>query len=204
MTGSPEQFENSNQEPASEDTSSMLGRIFSTLRKANDYLEPVEVSHSGGEGDRPAGSPVQPDESQPNIVEESLDSEAPAENTMQQVTTVTAMIAEAPISKILTVNGKNAKTLDFSRDINDPDVQLFGMGTVRLSTLKKEIKRDFVRFAEMVGNKSAKELLVYLTDFEGKYSSGAYFAYRMQALMEVEEYMKSPAVKRKITMMKRG
>ena len=199
MAGSPEQFENSNQEPASEDTSSMLGRIFSTLRKANDYLEPVEVSHSGGEGDRPAGSPVQPDESQPNIVEESLDSEAPAENTMQQVS-----ISEAPISKILTVNGKNAKTLDFSRDINDPDVQLFGMGTVRLSTLKKEIKRDFVRFAEMVGNKSAKELLVYLTDFEGKYSSGAYFAYRLQALMEVEEYMKSPAVKRKITMMKRG
>ena len=202
MAGSPDQFENSNQEPAGEDTSSMnsmLGRIFSTLRKANDYLEPVEVSHSGGEDDRPAGSPVQPDESQPNIVEESLDSEAPAENTMQQV-----MIAEAPISKILTVNGKNAKTLDFSRDINDPDVQLFGMGTVRLSTLKKEIKRDFVRFAEMVGNKSAKELLVYLTDFEGKYSSGAYFAYRMQALMEVEEYMKSPAVKRKITMMKRG
>lgn len=198
MAGSPDQFENSNQEPAGEDTSSMLGRIFSTLRKANDYLEPVEVSHSGGD-DRPAGSPVQPDESQPNIVEESLDSEAPAENTMQQV-----MIAEAPISKILTVNGKNAKTLDFSRDINDPDVQLFGMGTVRLSTLKKEIKRDFVRFAEMVGNKSAKELLVYLTDFEGKYSSGAYFAYRMQALMEVEEYMKSPAVKRKITMMKRG
>jgi hypothetical protein len=202
MAGSPDQFENSNQEPAGEDTSSMnsmLGRIFSTLRKANDYLEPVEVSHSGGEDDRPAGSPVQPDESQPNIVEESLDSEAPAENTIQQV-----MIAEAPISKILTVNGKNAKTLDFSRDINDPDVQLFGMGTVRLSTLKKEIKRDFVRFAEMVGNKSAKELLVYLTDFEGKYSSGAYFAYRMQALMEVEEYMKSPAVKRKITMMKRG
>ena len=199
MAGSPDQFENSNQEPASEDTSSMLGRIFSTLRKANDYLEPVEVSHSGGEGDRPAGSPVQPDESQPNIVEESLDSEAPAENTMQQVS-----ISEAPISKILTVNGKNAKTLDFSRDINDPDVQLFGMGTVRLSTLKKEIKRDFVRFAEMVGNKSAKELLVYLTDFEGKYSSGAYFAYRLQALMEVEEYMKSPAVKRKITMMKRG
>ena len=199
MAGSPDQFENSNQEPAGEDTSSMLGRIFSTLRKANDYLEPVEVSHSGGEDDRPAGSPVQPDESQPNIVEESLDSQAPAENTIQQV-----MIAEAPISKILTVNGKNAKTLDFSRDINDPDVQLFGMGTVRLSTLKKEIKRDFVRFAEMVGNKSAKELLVYLTDFEGKYSSGAYFAYRMQALMEVEEYMKSPAVKRKITMMKRG
>ena len=199
MAGSPDQFENSNQEPTSEDTSSMLGRIFSTLRKANDYLEPVEVSHSGGEGDRPAGSPVQPDESQPNIVEESLDSQAPAENTMQQVS-----ISEAPISKILTVNGKNAKTLDFSRDINDPDVQLFGMGTVRLSTLKKEIKRDFVRFAEMVGNKSAKELLVYLTDFEGKYSSGAYFAYRMQALMEVEEFMKSPAVKRKITMMKRG
>lgn len=202
MAGSPDQFENSNQEPAGEDTSSMnsmLGRIFSTLRKANDYLEPVEVSHSGGEDDRPAGSPVQPDESQPNIVEESLDSQAPAENTIQQVT-----ISEAPISKILTVNGKNAKTLDFSRDINDPDVQLFGMGTVRLSTLKKEIKRDFVRFAEMVGNKSAKELLVYLTDFEGKYSSGAYFAYRMQALMEVEEYMKSPAVKRKITMMKRG
>lgn len=201
MAGSPDQFENSNQEPASEDTSSMLGRIFSTLRKANDYLEPVEVSHSGG-GDRPAGSPVQPDESQPNIVEESLDSQAPAENTMQQV--MVTDISEAPISKILIVNGKNAKTLDFSKDINDPDVQLFGMGTVRLSTLKKEIKRDFVRFAEMVGSKSAKELLVYLTDFEGKYSSGAYFAYRMQALMEVEEFMKSPAVKRKITMMKRG
>lgn len=197
MAGSPEQFENSNQEPAGEDTS-MLGRIFSTLRKANDYLEPVEVSHSGGD-DRPAGSPVQPDESQPNIVEESLDSQAPAENTMQQVS-----ISEAPISKILTVNGTNAKTLDFSKDINDPDVQLFGMGTVRLSTLKKEIQKDLIRFAESIGRRPAKELMVYLTDTEGRHSSGMYFAYRMQALMEVEEYMKSPAVKRKITMMKRG
>jgi len=200
MAGSPDQFENSNQEPASEDTSSMnsmLGRIYSTLRKANDYLEPVEVSHSGGD-DRPAGSPVQPDESQPNIVEESLDSQAPAENTMQQVS-----ISEAPISKILTVNGTNAKTLDFSKDINDPDVQLFGMGTVRLSILKKQIKEDLLRFADIIGRKSAKDLMAYLTYFEGKYS-GIYFAYRMQALMEVEEYMKSPAVKRKITMMKRG
>lgn len=118
-------------------------------------------------------------------------------------TDISTDITEATISKILAVNGTNAKVLDFSNDINDPDVQLFGMGTMRLSNLKKEIQKDLMRFAESIGRRPAKELMVYLTDTEGRHSSGMYFAYRMQALMEVEEYMRRPEVKRKITMMRK-
>lgn len=106
-------------------------------------------------------------------------------------------------SKVLPVNGTNAKVLDFSQDINDPSVQLFGYGTMRLSNLKKEIQRDLTNFTNMIGRKDAKDLMVYLTDFQGKYSSGMYFAYKLQALMEVEEFMKRPEVKRKITLMKK-
>jgi hypothetical protein len=113
------------------------------------------------------------------------------------------MITEQSQSLVLPINGTNAKTLDFSEDVNDPSVMLFGMGSVRLSTLTKQIKADLNNFGNMIGRKDAKSLMVYLTDFQGKYSSGMYFAYRMQALMEVEEFMKRPEVKRKIALIKK-
>lgn len=80
---------------------------------------------------------------------------------------------------------------------------MFGSGTVRLSTVKKLIKQDIVKFADLVGNRDAKDLLVFLTDFEGKKSSNMYFAFRLHGLMEVEEFMKRPDIKRKITMIKK-
>lgn len=103
----------------------------------------------------------------------------------------------------LVVNGTNAKTLDFTEDANDPSVHLFGLGVRKLSTLKKEIQQDLMRFTQLVGNRDAKDLMVYLTDFQGKYSSNMYFAYKIQALMEIEEFMKRPEVKRKVTLIKK-
>jgi len=106
-------------------------------------------------------------------------------------------------SMILSVNGTNAKTLDYSEDSNDPSVHLFGLGVRRLSTLKKEIQQDLAKFTQLIGNRDAKDLMVYLTDFQGKYSSNMYFAFKIQALMEIEEFMKRPEVKRKITLIKK-
>ena len=103
----------------------------------------------------------------------------------------------------LVVNGTNAKTLDFTEDANDPSVHLFGLGVRRLSTLKKEIQQDLTKFTQLIGNRDAKDLMVYLTDFQGKYSSNMYFAYKIQALMEIEEFMKRPEVKRKVTLIKK-
>lgn len=119
------------------------------------------------------------------------------------VNDIRKMMNEQKQSLILPINGTNAKTLDFTEDVNDPSVLLFGMGSVRLSTLTKQIKGDLTNFANMIGRKDAKSLMVYLTDFQGKYSSGMYFAYRIQALMEVEEFMKRPEVKRKIALIKK-
>lgn len=100
------------------------------------------------------------------------------------------------------INGKVAKYMDFKDSIDDPEVYLFGTGTMRLSQVKKLIKDDIVKFADLVGKRDAKDLVVFLTDFEGKKSSNMYFAYRLYGLMEIEEYMKSPQAKRKITMIK--
>lgn len=113
------------------------------------------------------------------------------------------IISESTQSTIIAINGINAKSLDFSENVNDPNVHLFGLGIRKLSTLKKEIKEDLVKFADMVGRRDTKDLIVYLTDFKGKYSSNMYFAYKLHALMEIEEFLKSPAVKRKITLIKK-
>lgn len=113
------------------------------------------------------------------------------------------IISESTQSTIIAINGINAKSLDFSENVNDPNVHLFGLGIRKLSTLKKEIKEDLVKFADMVGRRDTKDLMVYLTDFKGKYSSNMYFAYKLHALMEIEEFLKSPAVKRKITLIKK-
>lgn len=78
-----------------------------------------------------------------------------------------------------------------------------GLGLRPVSRLKKEIQEDLIKFANLVGNRDAKDLMVYLTDVEGKYSSNMYFAYKLQALMEIEEFLKRPEVKRKITLMKK-
>ncbi len=106
-------------------------------------------------------------------------------------------------SYTLMINGKNAKYIDFSESVDDPNVYLFGTGTIRLSQVKKMIKQDLMKFADLVGNRDTKDLLVFLTDFEGKKSSNMYFAFRLYGLMEIEEFMKRPDTKRKITMIKK-
>lgn len=78
-----------------------------------------------------------------------------------------------------------------------------GLGLRPVSRLKKEIQEDLIKFVNLIGNRDAKDLMVYLTDVEGKYSSNMYFAYKLQALMEIEEFLKRPEVKRKITLMKK-
>lgn len=114
------------------------------------------------------------------------------------------MQEQATPSYFLEVGGRNARTLDFSEDIDDPSVTLFGYGTMRVSTLKKDIQRDLTVFANQVNVRDAKDLMVYMTDFDGKKSSNMYFAYKLQALMEIQEFMKKPEVKRKITLMKKS
>lgn len=110
---------------------------------------------------------------------------------------------QAPTT-VLTINGKVAKYMDFKESIDDPEVYLFGTGTMRLSTVKKLIKDDLMKFADLVGKRDAKDLMVFMTDFEGRKSSNMYFAYRLQGLMEIEEFMKRPDVKRKITLIKKN
>lgn len=107
------------------------------------------------------------------------------------------------VSYVLAVNGVNAKTLDFSGDVNDPTVQLFGYGTMKVSTLKKDIQRDVIRFAEQIGKIESTKLLAMLTDVKGKFSSNMYIAFKLQALADVEEFMNRPDIKRKITMIKK-
>jgi len=110
---------------------------------------------------------------------------------------------QAPTT-VLTINGKVAKYMDFKESIDDPEVYLFGTGTMRLSSVKKLIKDDLMKFANLVGNRDAKDLMVFLTDFEGRKSSNMYFAYRLHGLMEIEEFMKRTDVKRKITLIKKN
>ncbi len=112
------------------------------------------------------------------------------------------MLKEENTPFFLPINGINAKSLDFSEDIEDPMVHLYGYGTMKVSTLKKAIRQDAMRLAEFVGVTDAKLLVAMLSDVKGKFSSNMYIAYKLQALADVEEFMKSPAVKRKITLMK--
>jgi len=106
-------------------------------------------------------------------------------------------------SYTLVIDGKVAKHINFGESADDPNVYMFGSGTVRLSTFKRMIKQDIMKFADLVGNLDAKDLLVLLTDFEGKRSSNMYFAFRLYGLMEIEEFMKRPDIKRKIMAIKK-
>jgi hypothetical protein len=110
---------------------------------------------------------------------------------------------EAPISKILETGGKIARSLDFSKNPNDPDVQISGYGSVSLSRLKTDIRADLVRLGDSIGGTDAKYLMLIMSDFAGKKVSGNLVAFKMAGLAEVEEFMQQPNVKRKITMMKR-
>jgi hypothetical protein len=114
------------------------------------------------------------------------------------------MLKEAPTSKIMNVNGKAAKTLDFSEDVNDPNVSVFGLGVLRLSNLKKMTVMDARKMVDMIASDNAQygKILESLTDVDGKRSS-VYLAYRLMALTEVQEYMKRPEIKRKISLMKK-
>lgn len=110
--------------------------------------------------------------------------------------------AQPPMT--LAVNGINAKTLDFSDDPNDPVVHLFGYGTMKVSTLKKDIQRDAMRLAEFVGKIDSAKLVAMLGDVKGRFSSNMYLAFKLQALADVEEFMKRPEVKRKVTLIKKS
>jgi hypothetical protein len=128
--------------------------------------------------------------------------ETPFNNPL--VNDIRKIINEATTSKVLSVNGKAAKTLDFSENLNDPDVYVFGMGTLRLSNLKKMAVMDARKVVDMIASDNAQygKILESLGDVDGKRSS-LYLAYRLMALTEVQEYMKRPEVKRKISLMKK-
>jgi len=106
-------------------------------------------------------------------------------------------------SYFLPINGINAKSLDFSDDVNDPVVHLIGYGTMKVSTLKRDIQRDAMRLAEYIGVVESVKLVAMLGDVKGKFSSNMYIAFKLQALADVEEFMKRPDVKRKITLIKK-
>ena len=161
----------------------MLEKLLQTLNKANEYLN--SSLHLNA---------VEKTSSEPT----SRQSSQSQENSNDDLT-------EAPISKILNVNGKAAKTLDFSSNPNDPNVNVFGLGTYSLSNLKKMTIMDAKKLAEIIASDNADygRVLKMLSDVEGKDSS-VYLAYRLLALAEVQQYMKQPATKRRITLMKRG
>ena len=104
---------------------------------------------------------------------------------------------------MLETGGKIARSLDFSKNPNDPDVQISGYGSVSLSRLKTDIRADLVRLGDSIGGTDAKYLMLIMSDFAGKKVSGNLVAFKMAGLAEVEEFMQQPSVKRKITMMKR-
>jgi hypothetical protein len=64
---------------------------------------------------------------------------------------------------------------------------------------------DAKKLAEIIASDNADygRVLKMMSDVEGKDSS-VYLAYRLLALAEVQQYMKQPATKRRITLMKRG
>lgn len=130
-----------------------------------------------------------------------MDMKDPFNNPL--VNDIRNMLNEENTSYVLAINGINAKSLDFSEDVNDPSVHLFGYGTMRVSTLKKDVKRDALRLSEMIGMVESTKLVAMLSDIKGKFSSNMYLAFKLQALADIEEFMKRPDVKRKITLIKK-
>jgi hypothetical protein len=105
--------------------------------------------------------------------------------------------------KILEIpNGKAVRSLDYSEDLNDPQVYISGYGPWRLSYLKKDIQKDLNSLAQMVGTRPASQLLQIMSDVEGKKSSNLYVAFKLLALAEVEEFLAKPTTKRRLTQMK--
>jgi hypothetical protein len=128
----------------------------------------------------------------------------PFKNTSKEmIDAINNVINEQTNSKVFNIGGKVAQTIDFSSSVDDPEIYIKGLGVYRLSLIKKMIKQDLVRFTDMVGDKPSKDMLVMLTDVEGRRSS-IYFAYRLNGLAEVEEFMNRPTIKRKITLLKKN
>ncbi len=105
--------------------------------------------------------------------------------------------------KLTIPNSKVARYLDYSKSMEIPDVHISGLGVYSIDFLKKAIKEDLARFSDQIGRMDAQRLLVHLTDFDGRKTSGMYFAYKLYGLMEIEEFLKNPAVKRKLSLMKK-
>jgi len=127
----------------------------------------------------------------------------PFKNTSKEmIDAINNVVNEQTDSKVFNVGGKVAQTIDFSSSVDDPEIYLKGLGTYNLSQIKKMIKQDLVRFTDMIGVRPSKDMLVMLTDIEGRRSS-IYFAYKINGLAEVEEFMNRPTIKRKITLLKK-
>lgn len=109
------------------------------------------------------------------------------------------------VSKVIPLpNGKWVRELDFSKDMNDPIVGIRGYAVMPMSVLKKDIVRSINELGEsLYRGVGAKVLMTVMSDFEGKARTGNLLAFKMAALAEAEDFLKNPATKRKISMLKR-
>ena len=83
------------------------------------------------------------------------------------------------------------------RDGRDPEVKVEGYGTMPKSTLEKSVIRDLRGMADRL--ERAKETENVFTMLYGRMTA---FPYKLKALIDVENEMRSPAFKRKITLAK--
>ena len=112
---------------------------------------------------------------------------------------------QSPSSKVIPLpNGKWVRELDFSKDVNDPIVGIRGYAVLPMSVLKKDIARSITELGEsLYRGVGAKVLMTIMSDFEGKARTGNLVAFKMAALAEAEDFLASPATKRKITQFKK-
>lgn len=114
------------------------------------------------------------------------------------VRTVREMMTEQTAAPVVSVGGKVANYLDYSHSRTDPDIHIFGGGTMRLSQVRKMVKEDLIKIAGMVDQGKARDILASLSDPEGRGGVGILVGRRLHALAEVEEFIASPDGKRKV------
>lgn len=142
-----------------------------------------------------------------NRIQQILNLESLRSHTTSPLDTRDTLAGETQLNeqtkKIIEIpNGKAVRSLDYSEDLNDPQVYISGYGPWRLSYLKKDIQKDLNSLAQMVGTRPASQLLQIMSDVEGKKSSNLYVAFKLLALAEVEEFLSKPTTKRRLTQMK--
>jgi hypothetical protein len=183
-----------------------------------DYLAPIPTNQSLNlnrnathlNSQRAAGDHLQANNrSQPmlNRIQQILNLESLRGHITSPLDTRDILAGETQLNeqtkKIIEIpNGKAVRSLDYSEDLNDPQVYISGYGPWRLSYLKKDIQKDLNSLAQMVGTRPASQLLQIMSDVEGKKSSNLYVAFKLLALAEVEEFLSKPTTKRRLTQMK--